>query len=644
MKLVLALALLSHQEPATSVVGLLDGERAWSSDPRPRLLALLEPSESRIPLAMGRLVDGCTGEPISGARVEVFLEDFWGPLDAPPTVGRGSEVATATNEDGSWILHLPDAVDAPAKLRFSAAGYRTEVEPLTVTLDEEFALLPPDGLQVQVLDLAGSPVESAVIWTEQTCRHDPPGLSGQADDRGMIQLGARPAIQLSEGRLAAPGFAALEDFDLDGLWGDVAAYGEATLFLPRMAPITYRFTESPQTNRAILVNEPERSAVIEADLTVEFDSPGATGGRDRGEQVLWLPTSSWARGYRTIPLPRPLPSRVLAIDPNSPEPDPPGPEARVTIRLPDLNEADLATVPLTVIHESGFWNYPKATVEDGCMVSSASAGRTTFVLGGDFSGWREQVLELDLSAGAHEVRVDIAREPLLELRASDPSRLTGEVWIQVGQDSVLWRGKALPIPPGREVVVLGQPEDGSVWRLTANPAEVNLVLDVDSAEHVRGRRADAVLQTSRIEFQALDPSGTPRPIAGAIVYLGSAMTGEEEALELYPEDGVTSVAFDLPRGMDYRALIDVEGHLSRWTIGTVGDPGVVSVNVEKPALVEFEGDIHLVLAGGTYHEDMERPMELSPGRHDLLLLRKTGECVRVELDLRPGATRSLTWR
>ena len=153
--------------------------------------------------------------------------------------------------------------------------------------------------------------------------------------------------------------------------------------------------------------------------------------------------------------------------------------------------ADLATVPLTVIHESGFWNYPKATVEDGCMVSSASAGRTTFVLGGDFSGWREQVLELDLSAGAHEVRGDLAREPLLELRASDPSRLTGEVWIQVGQDSVLWRGKALPIPPGREVVVLGQPEDGSVWRLTANPAEVNLVLDVDSAEHVRGRRADA---------------------------------------------------------------------------------------------------------------------------------------------------------
>ena len=112
MKFVLALALLSHQEPATSVVGLLDGERAWSSDPKPRLLALLEPSESRIPLAMGRLVDGCTGEPISGARVEVFLEDFWGPLDAPPTVGRGSEVATATNEDdsASGVIGSPRAI------------------------------------------------------------------------------------------------------------------------------------------------------------------------------------------------------------------------------------------------------------------------------------------------------------------------------------------------------------------------------------------------------------------------------------------------------------------------------------------------------------------------------------------------------
>lgn len=644
MHLALALALLLHQEPTTSVVGLLDGERAWSSDPRPELLALLDPSEARIPLAMGRLVDGRTGEPISGARVEVFLEDFWGPLDAPPTPGRGSEVATLTNDDGSWLLHLPDVVDAPAKLRFSAAGYRPEVGPLMVTLDEELALLPPDGLQVQVLDLAGFPVENAVIWTEQTCRHDPPGLSSQADGRGMIQLGARPAVQLSEGRLAAPGFAALEDLDLDGLLGDVAAYGEATLFLPRMAPITYRFTESPQTNRAILVNEPERSAVINADLTVEFDSPGATGGRDRGEQVLWLPTKSWAEGYRTIPLPRPILSRVLAIDPSSHELEPPGPEARVTIRVPGLSEADLATVPLTVIHESGFWNYPKATIEDGSLVSSASGGRSAFVLGGDFSGWQEEVLELDLSAGTHEILVELAREPILELRASDPSRLTGEVWVQVGRDSVLWQGKALSIPAGREVIVLGQPDDGSVWRIRSDQAEGNLVLDVDSAEEVRGRRADAVLEMSRIEFQALDPSGTPMPIAGATVFLGSAMTGEEEALEQDPEDGVTSVAFTLPRGMDYRALIDVEGHLGRWTVGTVGNPVVVSVNVEQPALVEFGGEVHLVFAGGTYHEDMERPMELSPGHHELLLLRQTGECVRVKLDLQPGATRRLTWR
>ena len=49
------------------------------------------------------------------------------------------------------------------------------------------------------------------------------------------------------------------------------------------------------------------------------------------------------------------------------------------------------------------------------------------------------------------------------------------------------------------------------------------------------------------------------------------------------------------------------------------------------------------IVGGDFHARLDRPLELSPGRHDLVLLREDGTGVRCELDLAPGVERRIAW-
>jgi hypothetical protein len=210
------------------------------------------------PTIRGRLLDATSGAPVAGATCELWTEDF----DEP---GRLVESALS-RADGSYELH-PRSRDE-LKVRLRASGYRSMV----VAGDDELELLYPDDepLVVRVLDLDGQPIAGARVRSHQTCRHAPPAVEAVSGADGRAVLHGAPIFTSTDYEVRASGYGALVPvyFEDSG--------SEATVFLPRRAPVRLRLLEAdgrPLAHRRFRQQGPGLTAfVTDADGGALLDS------------------------------------------------------------------------------------------------------------------------------------------------------------------------------------------------------------------------------------------------------------------------------------------------------------------------------------------------------------------------------------
>ncbi len=585
-----------------------------------------------------RFLDGATSRPVAGVRVELWTEEGVEPL----VVATRLSVLTSGRDGGLVVPTHVGGVHAD-KFRVSCAGYASRE--LHGRPDEgEFLLQPARARAFRVLDLDGRPIAGATLALRESCDHAVPACVGTTDVAGEVTLDDYP-FGVGELEVVAEGFGALSHLLLDhSVLDDRAArFGE---------PVELRLARRPGFHLEVV---DDAGAPLVGRRLIHMRGPVVAAWTDPHGQVFYsaldfvrdarfelldgrgqatldtelLPTVGITRVARR--------SRLNAVT---------GPHSRVRVVLQGL-EADLPRFerPTAFLRTSRGRAIELHQNENEFYLP---VGPTRVQVGANFSGWCEEVRDVDLRELGREEIFELRREGTLVVTLPDqPFFLHAQVgYDSVTRDELDEQPLVLHVPPDAPIVLWLERTDGSAYRSALAP--------LASGESRAVSMLDAGVR------QAPDVEGLPKcrlrfdvRVAGASVGAGemharlSYALGREE-IEL---DGTSHFDFELPRGDLYRVQFtcDASRCVPLAVVGRVPDAAesVRSVELVARARVTF-ARAEAVFGPGSYsvNPSLEQPgldedgVDLAPGLA-LLEVYEGKEKRVVELDLKPGEVRAL---
>ena len=487
------------------------------------LLFFLVPlQETRAPLDepwtwRGQVRDAFTGAPLGEARCELWTEDLYAH---PELVAEAS-----SGDDGAFAL--ADAARRGRKLVLRRAGYRsTEVG----TPEAEAWLFPATHSdEWHLVDLDGRPIPGALLQTRQSCRHALPAVEATSDALGRVLVPDLPPFaDGGEVEVLARGYGAI------GMLDTLDAVGCQVIALPPRRGITLRalapdgrpiaggrLRYQGESGGGPLVPDPE--GWVSVDPLFEGPSGLLFWRRDERHEAVRQLEDLPSEGRWAVRFGEPPPEILVA-------------QLLLVADLP----AELARAAnVRILHEAG-WLFR------GAGEHEVPAGVLHVVVGAPFSGVREEVERLELSAGESARRTIAALpEPVLRLRVPEG---TWSVHVQAGEDSITTSPEdeeplEIPVPPGRLVTVVAQGAAIRTARLA--PWSGTRALDLGAPDVL-------AVEIVELRFLVRSETGSQVTVAGRALGAGSDWPDEDP-------DGAR-VLFRLPRGTRWEASFQAEGH------------------------------------------------------------------------------------
>lgn len=613
-----------------------------------------------------RVLDAVLGEPIEGARFDLYLEDYYSPEETARPVA-----SALTGADGAAYVPRPRALSAGAlggeweKFVVSADGYKRAGEALGHG-QGELLLWRTQPLKVEFRNFAGQPIEGAVIRSIHTCRHEAPSFLGRSDARGRMDLSEFPAaFDDASARIFAPGYRAFGGESPHDLVWQVAANGKAVLYLPRSRSIRVRLLDGqgqPSPNQRLLLGtEPWRLARTDSKGLASFDSLPDTGGHNsirilqadgmQGERYL---TAELAQGHmvsarmdsaRGVELIQPL----------------------AILRVRGLEE--LSSRFLSLNHRQGqncgdeWLGQSWAKAEGPVLERSVPLGQYTLVVGQPFSGWCEQVYEFEVTEGGFDLVIDPEPEPVLRIFTGGSQPAWETMWIQADDDSYSLSGDfrdyyEQSVPLGADVTLFWYEfGDGKIYdssmiagahRLHLGIIDEGRTVDRDqllAAETVRKGISRAAWPRETVVVRALErASGTQElELASTSVRVGELLLQSNPSAREVP----TRRVYDLPINIPAQVMVQSDGYasLGRELTPAEHEPSDLLFRLRRLGSLRITGRAVVALVGGEVWvgNDLDPGLPLRPGPHTLYLIDAEGVRVALELDLQPGAERTIHW-
>ncbi len=554
-------------------------------------------------LVRGQVVDAATGLSVPGARVELWTEENDAAAGGLQLIG-----AATTDGEGTFLFSARRGDSVGSKLLVHHEGYLTYPGTLS---DADLIRLVPRCVRpgrLRVLDMTGRPVMGARITSTYSCAHDAPALDLTTNATGEVTLPTYgPQPHAGDLRIQAPGFAGLEYVSLQELPG-LHGPDTAQVWLTRSTPAAGRALDArgrPLGEQVLWVVDAEGHHVPRTDSRGVFriESPYAPGELT----VSLLETSARHLYSGRMPRERPV---ALRLDGDRWPDSVPLAEFRFEPPLPEGAE-------LQVFHSEGWFSRE---------VGSFPAGSAMLLVGGAFSGWEEQLLEVELEPGrATVLEVELQAEPRLHVHLPDEPH--GRLRVQVGDRSSQFDGRgeaSFFVPAGGEVGVLW--EGSSLRRLQLPPLRGDTTADL--------RPEACVLQSSRVSSQRYEVLvEVPRLAEGSLNAVGP---GDPLVERLGPETFRASSNRSYGMRLEYRAP-----ELCPSTRVVVpGEGRVKMAPVSQTRLEILFPDGTAFPVEGYSQTDLG---SLDPGRRTFTLLGPTRRA-RLTLNLSPGEERRIVIR
>ena len=580
----------------------------------------------------GCVVDARTGFPVAGAQLEAWTEE---------TSERGAgfrRVGEATTgPDGLFRLRVQDGALRGDKVRVRAAGYLT----LSTTEGDGLVQLMPvqgDPPLLRVIDLQDRPIPNARITSSYSCSHDVPAFDVRTDAFGIARLpewGLQD--QTPQLRVRADGYGAIEYLDSSEVLADQQMLADGEVPVVRLA--RRRALRARALDRAgrplvatplhVVDGEGYHVPVTADDGRFEVLAPY----NGRGEVTLYALRGGEQEFVFVGRLPA-APTVGMRLDArNRPEGTP---EVEVTVEFAGVDE-DAVRPELLLFHEDG---WTEDLRRKGEASGTLPPGEALLLVGGAFSGWEEQLLELELIEG-RPARLQLAprREPTLTVltQPDEAQRLL----VEAGDDSIEVRPAksgqtTLSVPAGRTVTLLSE---GSRSRRLVIPA-----LEADATADLRAKlcllplsvaQRRAMLERTALRVRLVAADGST-PLAGELSAEGD---GDPVAASVEAGVWVVEAVAGTPVLLRHRAA----GHAGLQTVVHAplpGEPASELLLSPTPlASLTIESDLELELLG-PLDEGLDA---VNPGPITVELLAG-GRRVALALELEPGEARVLTVR
>ncbi|MDA0948946.1 MAG: hypothetical protein O2799_10510, partial [Planctomycetota bacterium] len=575
----------------------------------------------------GLVLEAETGKPLAGARLRVFREDWYDPLEPLLPL-----VTTFTGRDGAFTLFAGDPrFEGAEKLLLDAPGRRSLEVPLGEAWGELFLLEPETALEVEVRDLEGRPIAGAVLKTTTTCSHAPPAWHALTSRFGLASLAAAPSVHdAGDLDLEADGHQAVADRSVHDGWAWSARTGTFTLFLApqaRMQVCALRADGTPVPEGWRLVRQsdgPWRVARVGSGGRASFRSPGGPPG----SASLWIAPPRAFEPREWIPSPARHAGELLTT------------RAGLDALWPELPEVCLLTVlgapsDLRVV-ASGPQGLVEPPREGEAWV--LPPGPALVLSGGAFSGYEPSRLELDLEGDAE---VTLAAVPE---RAVDLGLLAAVDWsravLAVEESSRELRAEDLAgatIPGGEDAVLFVELADGAAWTFPLPAGQGPLTPDPALGQPLR----PALPEPERwVTLTLTHAHGWPAEDAWAAVYAGGDWLEETPLPKAAPSQGPR---FLVPAGERVHIEVDGDG-LVPWRTSLVPEEdAVVMAPLQRMATLHAELEDHALQIGGhTLSPDEARQgVDLPPGTYEARAIHPNGARWSRTVKLEAGDQRTL---
>lgn len=606
MTLLCTMLLLSPWNTDLQVEGLRDGEQYRSLASSPEVNWEVE--------RYGRVVDATSGQPISGAFIETWTEEINGPGQGSKLIGQ-----TRTARDGNFRVSVrKDGVKAE-KIRVRAAGYLAYPGTLG---DLEFIQLVPMSAyatSVRVVDLEDRPIARARITSTYSCAHDVPAFEVLTDERGIAVL-HEYGLQdhMGELRVHAEGFRARKYVS----WSYVVSSKGGSPGLIRLAkqsPLSVRMLDregaalSEQT-MYLLDGDGYHAPVADEEGLIRVPSR-----YDTGELVLYR-LSLDANDNEFIHSTRFPSGRVTALRIQAE--DWPAEERIATLRWSHEYEKHC---PVNVFHKEG-WALNEVS-EDG---SAFPVGSALFLIGGPFSGYEEQVHEVELVEG-QEFALPWKPVPEPELEVLAPEDVY-RIYVQVGEKTLELSGResqTITVPAGRPITLLA--EGDRTRRLVMSGIRSASIADL--------RPEGLILPATQAQLisEAAHETLQVRISTDSEAALGAIGSGDIEVVQIAPD----LYEVTAPSGYPLLLSFSKEGYVDLWRKTHAG-AGTVQLDPIPCAKITFLNETGAELELDSIEPD--RIEQLNPGPMSVIFRLSDGRRGMISVVLAPGEHRQITLR
>jgi hypothetical protein len=575
----------------------------------------------------GLVLDAETGEPLRGARVRVFREDWYDPLEPLLPL-----LTTFTGRDGTFTLFVGDPrFEGAEKLLFDAPGRRSLEVPLGEAWGGLFLLEPEASLEVEVRDIEGRPIAGAVLKTTTTCSHAPPAWHALTSRFGLASLAAAPSVHAAgDLDLEADRHQAVDDRSVHDGWSWSARTGAFTLFLAPQARVEVCAlradgTEVPEGWRLVRQSDgPWRVARVGPGGRASFRSPGGPPS----DASLWIAPPRAFEPREWLPSPARPDGELLTT------------RAGLEALWPELPEVCLLRVqdaPADLrFRVSGLGGLVEPPREGDAWI--LPPGPALLHYGGAFSGYEAGRLELDLEGDA-EVSLTATPERPLDL-----GLLAAVEWdravLAVAESSRELQESDLAsatLPGGRDGVLFVELADGAAWSFPLPAGLGPLAPDPALAQQLR----PALPEPERwIALTLSHARGWPGEDAWAAVHANGTWLEETPPPKAAPGQGPR---FLVPAGE--RVHIEVDGGgLVPWRTSLVPEEdAVVMAPLQRMATLHAELDGYALQVGGHTLSPGEarHGVDLPPGTYEARAIHPNGSRLSRTVKLEAGEDHTL---
>jgi hypothetical protein len=599
------------------------------------------PENERERFDEGRVVDATSGLPVAGAQLEAWTEEI---TEASAGFRRVGE--TVTGPDGLFTLRVQQGALRGDKIRVRAAGYLT----LSTTPGDGLLRLmpaPTEPARLRIVDLHDRPIAGARITSTYSCSHDLPAFDVRTDAFGLARLpewGLQD--QTSQLRVRADGYDAIEYLYDDEALVDLQDLDAGTfpiVRLGRQRPIRARVLDReglPLVATPLEVIDEECYHVVVTGEDGGFEVLARYGNREVVVHAL-------RGGRREFVAAARLPAServVLRLDSQSPPDD--LPQVDVTLRAAEW-ESEHREMEPALFHVDGWTEHLRWHHEEGIATGSLPPGDALLHIGGAFSGWEEQLVELELVEDRPvELRVGPRREPQLTvLTPPEEAESTWRLIVEAGEDSFEDDGvedsgeTTLRVPAGRPLTILV--ESDRTRRLTLPPLEGDATADLrpDACLLPRSvaQRRDVLARTT-LRVRAVGADG--EDLAGG--ELGVAGVGDP-SVSLVDGAWEVEAASGTPVLLQHRGegVADLDEVVHAPLPGEPMPEVVLSPTALATVAIESELGFDVL---GPLAEELDWTGLVHPGPLTLTLRLEDGRRIALALELAPGEQRTLTVR